>query len=62
MALAAISYPRAGSQSYPSSAAKPKADGSTTVYFGPKRPDGVSDGNWIETMPDKGWLSYSVLR
>ena len=28
-------YPRAGSQSYPSPAAEPNADGSTTVYSGP---------------------------
>ena len=48
--------PRAGSQTYPSPAARTNADGSTTVYFGPKRPDGVSDGNWIETLPGKGWF------
>ena len=29
-------YPRAGSQSYPTPAAEPNADGSTTVYFGPE--------------------------
>ena len=34
-------YPRAGSQSYPTPAAEPNADGSTTVYFGPKQPDGI---------------------
>jgi hypothetical protein len=33
-------YPRAGSQSYPSPAAEPNADGSTTIYFGPKQPEG----------------------
>ena len=53
-------YPRAGSQSYPSPAAKASADGSTTVYFGPTKPEGVSDGNWIETDPKKGW--FTVLR
>jgi hypothetical protein len=53
-------YPRAGSQSYPSPAAEPNADGSTTVYFGPKQPDGVARGNWIQTMPDKGW--FTILR
>jgi hypothetical protein len=53
-------YPRAGSQSYPSPAAEPNADGSTTVYFGPKQPDGVKRGNWIQTMPDKGW--FTILR
>ena len=34
-------YPRAGSQTYPSPAAEPNADGSTTVYFGPTHPQGV---------------------
>ena len=40
-------YPRAGSQSYPTPAAEANADGSTTVYFGPSKPAGVNDGNWI---------------
>jgi len=53
-------YPRAGSQSYPSPAAAPNADGSTTVYFGPKQPEGVARGNWIQTMPGKGW--FTILR
>jgi hypothetical protein len=53
-------YPRAGSQSYPSPAAEPNADGSTTVYFGPRQPDGVKRGNWIQTMPGKGW--FTLLR
>jgi hypothetical protein len=53
-------YPRAGSQSYPSPAAEASADGSTTVYFGPKQPDGVKRGNWIQTMPGKGW--FVILR
>ncbi|KQW34933.1 hypothetical protein ASD02_17120 [Ensifer sp. Root1252] len=53
-------YPRAGSQSYPSSAAVAAADGSTTVYFGPTKPEGVSDGNWIQTDPKKGW--FTILR
>jgi hypothetical protein len=48
-------YPRAGSQSYPSPAAVPNADGSTTVYFGPTKPADVKDGNWIQTDPTKGW-------
>jgi hypothetical protein len=26
----------------------------------PKRPDGVPDGNWIQTMPGKGW--FVILR
>jgi hypothetical protein len=49
-------YPRAGSQSYPSPAAEPNADGSTTVYFAPNQPQGVKRGNWIQTMPGKGWF------
>jgi hypothetical protein len=53
-------YPRAGSQSFPSPAAEPNADGSTTVYFGPAQPPGVKRGNWIQTMPGKGW--FTLLR
>ncbi len=49
-------YPRAGSQNYPSPAAEPNADGSTTVYFGPKNPDGVKRGNWIQMTPGKGFI------
>ena len=48
-------YPRAGSQSYPTPAAAANPDGSTTVYFGPGKPEGVEDGNWIQTVPGKGW-------
>jgi hypothetical protein len=53
-------YPRAGSQSYPTPAAEQNADGSTTIYFAPKQPDGVKPGNWIQTMPGKGWST--ILR
>jgi hypothetical protein len=53
-------YPRAGSQSYPSPAAEADADGSTTIYFGPEQPAGVSRGNWIQTTPNKGW--FTILR
>jgi hypothetical protein len=53
-------FPRAGSQSYPSPAAVADADGSTSVYLGPQRPEGVHEGNWIQTMPGKGW--FVVLR
>lgn len=48
-------YPRAGNQSYPTPAAVANPDGSTTVYFGPSKPAGVGDGNWIQTVPGKGW-------
>jgi hypothetical protein len=53
-------YPRAGSQDYPSPAAKAGADGSTTIYFAPTQPSGVDRGNWIQTMPGKGW--FTILR
>jgi hypothetical protein len=53
-------YPRAGSQTYPSPAAEPAADGSTTIYFGPTQPAGVERGNWIQTLPGKGW--FTILR
>jgi hypothetical protein len=33
---------------------KKNADSSATVYFGPKAPAG-QEGNWIQTMPGKGW-------
>ena len=48
-------FPRAGSQSYPGPAAVANPDGSTTVYFGPTKPAGVNDGNWIQTVSGKGW-------
>jgi hypothetical protein len=53
-------YPLAGSQDYPTPAAVPGSDGSTTIYFGPERPDGVAVGNWIQTDADKGW--FQLLR
>jgi len=53
-------FPRAGNQSYPSPAAEANADGSTTVYFAPKQPEGIKRGNWIQTVPGKGW--FLILR
>jgi hypothetical protein len=53
-------YPRAGSQTFPSAAASPNADGTTTVYFGPALPAGVPPGNWIQTVPGRGW--NTILR
>jgi hypothetical protein len=53
-------YPRAGSQSFPSPAAQADASGVTTVYFGPRQPAGVPRGNWIQTVPNKGW--FVILR
>jgi hypothetical protein len=53
-------FPRAGSQTYPSPAAVANADGSTTIYFGPTKPADAKDGNWIQTVPGKGW--FTILR
>jgi len=53
-------WPRAGSQSYPSPAAEANADGSMTLYFSPKQPEGVPRGNWIQTDPNRGF--FQVLR
>lgn len=53
-------YPRAGSQSFPSPAAKANEDGSITLYYGPQKPDGVAEGNWIQTIPNKGW--FQIIR
>lgn len=53
-------YPRAGSQTYPSSAATANADGTTTVYFGPTKPADAKEGTWIQTTPNKGW--FTILR
>ncbi|MGB6222011.1 DUF1254 domain-containing protein [Haloferula sp.] len=53
-------FPRAGSQTYPSPAAVAAADGSTTVYMSPTQPEGVERGNWIQTMPGRGW--FTILR
>jgi hypothetical protein len=49
-------YPRAGSQSHPSPAAEQNPDGTTTVYFAPQQPNGVARGNWIQTLPGRGWF------
>jgi hypothetical protein len=39
---------------------EPNADGSTTVYFGPKQPEEMKRGNLIQNMPNKGW--FTILR
>jgi hypothetical protein len=49
-------FPRAGSQAYPTPAATPERDGSTTIAIGPQRPPGTPDGNWIQTLPGQGWF------
>ena len=52
------------SQNFPSknnkkAGLKSNADGSVTLYFGPKAPAG-KESNWIETIPTKGW--WAALR
>ena len=54
-------YPRAGSQNYPSPAAEAAEDGSITVWFAPEQPEGVARANWIQTDPDKGWVTLLRL-
>jgi len=53
-------FPRVGSQGYPSPAATPNDDGSTTIYFSPERPRDVKEGNWVQTDAKKGW--FTILR
>jgi hypothetical protein len=53
-------FPRAGSQSFPTPAAESNKDGSTTVHFAASKPDGVPDGNWIQTDPERGF--FAILR
>ena len=53
-------FPRAGSQAYPTPAATADADGTTTITFGPERPPGCPEGNWIQTVSGKGW--FPILR
>jgi|TARA_B110000116_G_scaffold172749_1_gene149391 hypothetical protein len=35
-------------------------DGSVTLYFGPKSPEGKPLANWTQTTPDKAW--FAILR
>jgi len=44
----------------PTPAAEANADGSTTIHLGPEKPEGVAEGNWIQTVPGKGW--FIILR
>ena len=36
------------------------SDGSVTLHFGPKAPEGPEAANWIQTRPGKGW--FALLR
>ncbi|WP_410874897.1 DUF1254 domain-containing protein [Nocardia sp. A7] len=53
-------FPRSGSQSYPTPAADADTDGTTTIHFAPTKPDGVGEGNWIQSVPGKGY--FVILR
>jgi hypothetical protein len=53
-------FPRAGSQAYPTPAAVANPDGSTTIHLGPEQPADAPDGNWIQTMPGRGF--FAILR
>jgi hypothetical protein len=53
-------FPRAGSQSFPTPAAQVNKDGSTTIYYGPSKPDGIFEGNWVQTNANEGW--FQLLR
>jgi hypothetical protein len=35
-------------------------DGSTTIHVGPAQPADAPDGNWIQTMPGRGF--FAILR
>ncbi len=52
-------WPRVGSQAYPTPAAVPNEDGTTDIYFGSEAPAG-KEGNWVQTIPGKGW--FTILR
>jgi hypothetical protein len=49
-------FPRAGSQGYPTPAATADAGGATVITMGPVKPAGTPAGNWIQTVPGKGWF------
>lgn len=45
---------------HPSPAAEQNRDGSITLYFGPEKPKGVAMGNYVKTLPGRGW--FQILR
>lgn len=53
-------YPRVGSQSFPTPSAQNNEDGSITVYYGPEKPEGAPESNWVQTNPKEGW--FQILR
>lgn len=36
-------------------------DGSLDIYFAPELPEGVSEKNWIKTIPSEGWFTMPRL-
>ncbi|WP_321932274.1 DUF1214 domain-containing protein [Paraburkholderia guartelaensis] len=48
-------FPSLGKLNHP----RENADGSTTLYIGPKAPKG-EEGNWLATAPGKGF--FAILR
>lgn len=49
-------WPKVGSLNYPRTAAVAESDGSTVIYICPKLPSGVKDGNWMQSVPGKGYF------
>ena len=33
-------------------------DGSVDLYVGPELPEGIPEGNWIQSVRDRGWFTY----
>ena len=56
-----LQTPRTAKPSLSSQSGDPEFnnDGSCTLYFGPKPPNG-KENNWIQTVPGKGW--FAILR
>lgn len=47
-------FPSISSQKNPPA----NADGSVDIYFAPKKPQGVDERNWIQTVPGKGFFPF----
>lgn len=40
---------------------KANTDGSYTIWFSPQKPKGIAKGNWLKTVPNKGWFTIFRL-
>jgi len=49
-------YPSISSQQTP--APQANADGSVDIYFGPEKPKGIAEQNWVPTLSDRGFFAY----